>query len=158
MTPAANQRPGKADMPIETPLRDLSPEQRELWQHVVDLWAVSQGRDQARIRATLHPDYVGWDMSAPLPHDREAAVRSVSGESPQLREYELRPLSVRIYDGKVGVVHYAWSATEVPSGAAPAEVTGKWSEVYLRQEGAWTMISVSGRPDSPEGGDRAESS
>ena len=75
---------------------DFTPEQRELWQHVVDLWAVSQGRDEALIRATLHPDYVGWDMSAPLPHDRDAAVRSVSGDSPQLREYELRPLSNRV--------------------------------------------------------------
>lgn len=138
-------------------VHDFTPEQRELWQHAVDLWAVSQGKDEALIRATLHPDYVGWDMSAPLPHDRDAAVRSVSGDSPQLREYELHPLSVRIYDEKVGVVHYAWSATIVPSGAAPVAVTGKWSEVYLRQYGSWTMISVSGRPDLPKGEDRAES-
>ncbi|MCM5570813.1 nuclear transport factor 2 family protein [Burkholderiaceae bacterium FT117] len=129
------------------PVTGFTPEQRELWQHVVGLWAVSQGRNEALIRATLHPDYVGWDISAPLPHDREAAVRSVSGDSPDLREYELHPLSVRIYDGKVGVVHYAWRATVVPLGAAPVEVTGNWSEVYLRQDGAWTMVSVSGRPD-----------
>jgi len=144
-------------MPIELPMVDFSPEQRELWKHVADLWAMSKGRDEALIRATLRPDYVGWDMSAPLPHDRDAAVRSVSGNSAELRTYELHPLSVQIYDGKVGVVHYAYSATVVPAGASPVGVTGKWSEVYLRQDGAWTMISVSGGPDPSNEGDRAES-
>ena len=157
MTRDVDPRPVKESMPIRSPIVDFSAEQRELWQHVVDLWGVSQGRDEALIRATLHPDYVGWDMSAPLPHDRDAAVRSVSGDSPELREYELHPLSVRIYDGKVGVVHYAWSATVVPSGGAPVDVTGKWTEVYLRQGGTWSMISVSGRPDPSKKGDAAAS-
>lgn len=158
MTRDANPRPGKAGMSIGLPIVDLSAEQRELWRHVVDLWAVSQGRDEALIRATLHPDFVGWDMSASIPHDREAAVRSVSGDSPELCEYELHPLSVRIYDGMVGVAHYAWSATVLPDGAAPRDVTGKWTEVYLRQGGTWTMISVSGRPDPSKKGDPAASS
>jgi hypothetical protein len=131
-------------MAIELPIVDFSPEQLALWKRVIDLWALSKGRDAGQIRATLHPHYVGWDMSAPLPHDRDAAVRSVSGDSPELREYELHPLSVQVYDGKVGVVHYSYAATVVPPGRPPMNVIGKWSEVYLKHNGAWTMISVSG--------------
>lgn len=82
-------------MTTQPPIIDFSPEQRDLWKRVVDLWALSKGRDEDQIRSTLHPDYVGWDMSAPLPHDRDAAVRSVSGASPELRRYELQPLSVK---------------------------------------------------------------
>jgi hypothetical protein len=142
-------------MAIQLPIVDFSPEQRDLWKRVVHLWALSKGRDEGQIRSTLHPDYVGWDMSAPLPHDRDAAVLSVCGDSPELREYELHPLSVQIYEGKVGVVHYSYSAMVVPKGASPINVTGRWSEVYLKQSGTWTMISVSGRPDLEKEADRA---
>ena len=134
-------------MTIQLPIVDFSPEQRELWKRVLDLWALSKSRDEGQIRPALHARYVGWDMSAPLPHDRDAAVRSVSGDSRGLHEYELHPLSVQVYDGRVGVVHYSYSATIVPRSERPIRVAGKWSEVYLKQGGAWTMISVSGRPD-----------
>jgi hypothetical protein len=110
-----------------------------------------------KIRSALHPDYVGWDMTAPLPHDREAAVLAGLGDSSELREYELQPLSVQAYEGKVGIVHYSYSAMVVPSGAAPMNVTGRWSEVYLKWDGAWLMISVSGRPDVSKRNGRAES-
>ena len=144
-------------MTMPLPTGDFSDDQRLLWQHVSGLWASSKARNAAEIRAALHPDYVGWDMSAPLPHDRDAATRSVTGEAPVLRAYELRPLSVRVYEGKVGVVHYTYSATVAPAGAAPVDVTGRWTEVYLKQDGKWLMISVSGRPDARAGNDRTAS-
>ncbi len=86
-------------MTIQLPIVDFSEEQRELWERVTDLWLFSTQKDEAQIRSTLHPKYVGWDMTTQLPHDRDAAVLSVSGDSPELREYELRPLSVQIYEG-----------------------------------------------------------
>lgn len=128
-------------------MAERSPEEDALWGCVTTLWALSKDRDGARIRALLHADYVGWDMSAAFPHNREAAVHSVTGAAPALRDYALRPLSVRVYDGHVGVVHYAYTATVAPKNGAPVAVSGKWSEVYLRQGGTWTLLSVSGRPD-----------
>jgi len=86
-------------------------------------------------------------MNAALPHDREAAIRSVLDDSPTLCEYDLHPLSVQIYEGDVGVVHYSYSAKALPRNGQPLNVTGKWSEVYLKRSGSWTMVSVSGRPD-----------
>jgi hypothetical protein len=144
-------------MRVQSPTVDFTPEQRGLWKRVSDLWELSKGRDQNQIRATLHPEYVGWDMSAALPHDREAAVLSVSGDSPELHEYQIRPLSVQVYEGQVGVVHYSYSAIVLPKDAAPINVTGRWSEVYLMRDGTWTMISVSGRPDASKEGDRSGS-
>ena len=90
------------------------------------------------------------DMSAALPHDREAAVQSVLGDSPTLCEYVLNPLSVQIYEGHIGIVHYSYSATVLPNDGQALNVTGKWSEVYLKKNGTWKMISVSGRPDEPK--------
>lgn len=138
-------------MAITLPVTNFSQEQREVWQQVVNLWTLSQSRDEGKIRSTLHPDYVGWDMNSSLPHDRDFAVRSVSANAPELAKYELKPLSVQVYEHRVGVVHYSYSATVVPKGASPMEITGKWTEVYLKEGNVWTMISVSGRPDTPQG-------
>ena len=134
-------------MSLQLPIADFSPEQRELWARVDALWAWSRDGDAGRIRAALHPRYVGWDLNAPLPHDRDDAVRSVSGEAPSLRTYELHPLSVQVYDARVGVVHYTYAATVGAGGEPPATITGRWSEVYLKEDGVWNLVSVSGRPD-----------
>jgi hypothetical protein len=127
----------------------FSTEQRELWTRVEELWVMAKNRAEREICSALHPDYVGWDMSAPLPHSRDSAVRSVCEAAAELGRYELFPLSVQIYEGHVGVVHYSYSAMLTLKGEPSTRVAGKWSEVYLKQAGAWIMISVSGRPDQP---------
>jgi hypothetical protein len=140
---------------MTTPLSiaTFSPEQRELWARVEYLWSVSLHRFPDEIRSSLHPQYVGWDMSSPLPHDREFAVQSVVGDSPIVTQYELKPLGVEVYDRLVGVVHYSYTANVVPRNSTSRVVTGKWTEVYLKQRDTWIMLAVSGRPDGP--GERA---
>ena len=49
----------------------LSLEQREPWQLVNDLGALSLKRNAKEFRAAIHPRYVGRDMSGDAPHDRE---------------------------------------------------------------------------------------
>ena len=127
-------------------LNEMTQEQRELWGRVNSLWELSKGRNKDKIRSALHPLYVGWDMRTTFPHDREAAVNSVTDDSPELQSYVLQPLSVQIYNGHVGVVHYTYSATIIPKNGGALKVTGKWSEVYLKDSGTWQMISVSGKP------------
>jgi hypothetical protein len=136
-------------------IAEFSPEQTELWQRVKDLWALSLRRDAAEIRSTLHPQYVGWDMNSPLPHDREFAVQSVIGDAPIVLQYELRPLSVQAYDQKVGIVHYSYSASVVKKDGEKLNVTGRWTEIYLKRDGEWMMIGVSGRPDAQGRSDSA---
>jgi hypothetical protein len=70
-------------------------------------------------------------------------------DGPVVTGYELVPRSIEVYDHVVGVVHYAYSASIAPRNGAPGRVAGKWSEVYLKQNDRWVMISVSGKPDSP---------
>ncbi|WP_223262519.1 nuclear transport factor 2 family protein [Variovorax beijingensis] len=138
-------------MPVTLTVESMSPEQRELWGRVCQLWEQSRDRDRTVIGAAIHPQYVGWDMSAEFPHDKEAAIASVTDDTPALQNYELFAHSVQIYDHMVGVVHYSYRATVQPGGAPPVAVTGKWTEVYLRQNNDWKMIAVSGRPNpSPQ--------
>jgi len=129
-------------------IQGLSQEQRELWDRVDELWAQSRSRDRALIGSALHPQYVGWDMSTELPHDKDSAIESVTGDTPVLQRYSLFPHSVQVYEHKVGVVHYSYRATVEPRVGMPLDVTGKWTEVYLKQGDQWTMVAVSGRPDA----------
>jgi hypothetical protein len=130
-------------------IEELSPEQQALWRRVTELWDMSLARNAEEIRGTLHPRYVGWDMNRPAPHDREAAIQSVLGDSPVVESYQPRPLSIEVYDQVVGVVHYTYSATVAPKGAPSFRITGKWTEIYLKQGSVWMMIAVGGRPDAP---------
>jgi len=132
-------------------VEDLSPEQQGLWRRVNELWVMSLERNADRIRSALHPQYVGWDMNSPAPHGREAAIQSVTGDSSVVADYQLRPLSIAVYDHIAGIVHYRYSATVSPRGANDFRVTGKWTEIYLKQAGQWVMIGISGRPDSSTG-------
>lgn len=116
---------------------------------------MSLERSAEKIRSTLHPRYVGWDMNSPAPHGRDAAIQSVLGDSPVVKGYQLRPLSIEVYDHVAGIVHYTYSATVAPKGANSFRATGKWTEIYLKQAGQWVMIGVSGRPDNPLGGSGA---
>ncbi len=134
-------------MSVQFSIDSLSPEQQELWQRVNDLWTLSLNRNAEKIRATLHPQYVGWDMSSDSPHDRDMAVKSVTGDSPLVTQHHLQPLSIEVYNHTVGIVHYSYSANVVPKDSKPLAVTGKWTEIYLKQDGGWIMIGVSGRPD-----------
>ena len=65
-------------------LPSLSAEELQLWQRVQDLWDLSARNDAERVRDALHPDYVGWDMSAAGTHNREQAVASASSGSTSL--------------------------------------------------------------------------
>lgn len=122
-------------------------EQAGLWAQVVTLWDMAVRRDVESIVKALHPDYSGWVTGTDRPHDAQAAIAAVGPSSPQIRRYDLKPLHVAIFDGVAGVAHYAYEA-EVDAGEDHTQtVAGRWTEMYLRKNGAWQMVSVSGGPD-----------
>jgi hypothetical protein len=123
---------------------ELRDEQRELWSRVEELWRRAAAHDEPAIRAALHPSYSGWEFGKPKPHDKEYAVRSVVSGPISVLAYELMPLEIEICDAAVGVVHYLYRATIAPDRAV---VTGRWTEVYMKRDGAWVMVTVSGGPD-----------
>lgn len=131
-------------------LATLHAEELQLWQRVQDLWRLSEMNDAAGIRDALHPSYVGWDMSSSVTHNREQAIASASGGSAALAQYSLEPLSVRVYEGSTGVVHYRYSATVRPEQSPDLQVTGQWTEVYVKRGQQWLMVAVSGRPNPAE--------
>lgn len=125
----------------------MTDEQKELWLRVDALWKISMARETAPLHAGLHPGYTGWVTGQPQPHNREAAIASVGPSSPAVLSYRLQPLSINVFDGVVGVVHYSYVAEVKSEANVSKNVAGRWSEVYIRKNGEWLMISVSGGPD-----------
>jgi hypothetical protein len=121
----------------------LSPEQQELWDRVHELWRLLQRRDIAAIRSAIHPQYIGWEAGSLLPHDRGFALKAAEAD-PRIIDFHLYPMRVEVYDSLVGVAHYTFEANvATPSGKAE-KVEGRWTEVYLKKDDVWLMISVHG--------------
>lgn len=127
-------------------IEDFSPAQQELWRRVEELWQLAVKRDEAGVRAALHPRYTGWEASSPDPHDREFAVRSVLDEA-RIVQHHIEPKGVEVYDDKVGVVHYNYAATVSLGEDQTQEVVGRWTEIYLKQDQTWIMVGVHGGPE-----------
>lgn len=122
-------------------------EQQSLLDHVVYLWELARQQDAEQVRKLLHPYYSGWVTGLDKPHDYETAVRSIGPGTPRLLRYHLKPLQVTVFDHEVGVVHYCYEAQVEGRDGGEELVRGRWSEIYMRRDGAWIMISVSGGPD-----------
>ncbi len=125
----------------------LTEEQRELWARVESLWNMFVAQDTASVADALHPNYVGWVTGQPRPHGRDAAIASAGPSAPRVLTYRLQPLSIAVFDGTIGVVHYMYVAEVESDPNGPTTVSGRWSETYLRKNGRWIMIAVSGGPD-----------
>jgi hypothetical protein len=125
----------------------MDPEQQRLWRRVIDLWEMAARKDADAIRDALHSDYSGWNATAALPHDREEAIQSVCSPPERIVDYRLTPHEVRIYRSTVGVAHYSYAATLSSPGGEARTVNGRWTEVYLRQDDDWLLITVHGGPE-----------
>jgi hypothetical protein len=121
----------------------LSTEQQEVWNRVEELWRLLQRRDIAAIKAAIHPQYIGWEASSLLPHNRDFALK-VAETDPQIVDFHLFPMHVEVYDGLVGVALYTFEADVATPKGKTEKVSGNWTEVYLKKDGVWLMISVSG--------------
>jgi hypothetical protein len=126
----------------------MSAAQRGLWAQVELLWQLAVRRDTGAIEAALHPQYSGWERHSARPHDRAFALASVGPDSPPIVRYQLYPWGVTVYGDTVGVAHYSYRAELETAGGGTQVVTGRWTEVYLQDQGRWLMVAVHGGPDA----------
>ena len=123
----------------------LSPQQQELCDRVREIWQLLQRKDIAAIGAAIHPQYTGWVAGSPLPHGRDLPLKAAETDPP-ITAFRLYPMRVEVCEGVVGVVHYSFEAeVALPKGKQEKE-EGRWTEVYLKKDGAWLLIGMHGGP------------
>lgn len=124
--------------------KDLTANERLLWNRVKELWNCSVDRDLNAIDRAIHPRYIGWDNNSIVPHDREFALRSVTDKKTKLIEYDLSPLGISVYDFQVGIVQYRYSAKIKDMKSNIRSIKGRWTEIYLKRNKSWILIGVHG--------------
>lgn len=109
-------------------------------------------RDWDAFFAHFHPEFVGWTSLRPTPVTLDTRRKWVPFmyASVKIIEYEVQPLSVRIYGAGTAICHYlAFKAKQRGDGSMQLE-REKWSDVLLEQDGRWLIVSDSGGPvDGP---------
>lgn len=128
-------------------MKDLSIDEKMLWNRVIELWDCSVDRDLNTINKAVHPNYIGWDNNSLVPHNRNDVIQSVKDKSARLLDYKLHPLGISIYDNRVGIANYRYSANISDLQRNVRAIRGRWTEIYLRKNGSWILIGVHGDTD-----------
>lgn len=129
-------------------LQTMTATEREAWQTVETATECLARKDFEAFFAHFHPDFVGWASlrAAPVPLETRRKWVPFMYASVQIVEYEVQPLSVRIYDDRVAICHYlSFKAKKRGDGSMQLEKE-KWSDVLLKSGDRWLVISDSGGP------------
>jgi ketosteroid isomerase-like protein len=120
-----------------------SPTQKEVWATVEELWKASSAGDLESWFAMVSNDFRGWSNADPAPTGKEVARQRASLRVWKRIFYHVHPLAIDIH-GDVAIVFYSFSTeSEYPDGSrTPA--TGKWTDIFRKQDGRWLLIADSG--------------
>jgi ketosteroid isomerase-like protein len=132
---------------MATHVHEMTAAQREAWSAVEAYTECLSRRDWEGFFSHFHDDFVGWTLRRPTPVTKETRQKWVPFvyRATEILEYEIQPLSVRIY-GNVAVCHYlTFKAKKEGDGEVSLEKE-KWSDVLIKQDGRWLLVSDSGGP------------
>jgi uncharacterized protein (TIGR02246 family) len=106
-----------------------------------DDWARAvEAHDTTFLAGVLAPDFHGTQDSART-FGRADVLRDVADTAIQLRDLRDEDRQVRIYgNGTVGVVT-ANSLWRVEKGPQPGQYNGRYTEVWVKQNGRWQVIA-----------------
>ena len=131
-------------------IENMAEAEKLLWDRVSQLWKCSEICDMNTIEQAIHPEYIGWDNTSLLPHDRSYAINSIIDKSVRLLEYSLFPLGISVYDEQVGIVNYRYKADISDVRNNIRNLKGRWTEIYLNKNNDWILIGVHGGPESAD--------
>jgi ketosteroid isomerase-like protein len=115
----------------------------DVWSQEVAYWDYLKAADLDHLLSLWHEDGVGWpEQPSPL---NIAAARPLFAEvlaSLQLESctFELRPISVRVYNNSVCITHYEAHKRLVTKDGAEIASHTKCTHTWLRTENGWKMI------------------
>ena len=121
-------------------------EQMEVWNVVLKSNEQLTKGDLDGYFANFHDDYEGWNNLEPLPVNKTLSKQMMPSaemmESFKLNYSMINPARIVVSDD-AAVVHYVfqWSATNTTDdGTFPISRSGKNTEFYVKEGGAWLLI------------------
>jgi len=131
-----------------TPLtygQNWSEEQTEVWRVVENVWKTVQEGDADKMTAYFHEDYSGWEWGDQYPRTKQTASEYFHYYFPKTHiiTFSLEPMAI-IEEDNMAVVHYYYTTLSEGADGAASEEKGRWTDIYVKENGKWLMIADSG--------------
>ena len=124
-----------------------SPEQQEIWRLEDQQWRMAAAKDYTWIETMVHPNLSFWTTGEPMPRNKASLSRwSRSDSASTTTQWEVFPISVTI-TGNVAVAQYRYQVASVNYKKEPETVTGRYTDVFIKDGTRWLFIAWAGGED-----------
>ncbi len=123
-------------------------EQQELWKFEEQQWQMAKDKDLSWIDKMVHPNLSYWGSDQPAPQNKGSLARwnRYGNSNETVLEQELFPISATI-TGNIAVVHYRYSIARENYKKERETVTGRYTDILVKEGGRWLFISWVGGDD-----------
>ena len=125
--------------------QNWSQEQTEVWKVVESVWQTVQEADAEKMATYFHEDYKGWEWGDQYPRTKKTASEYFHYFFPRshLITFSLEPLAI-IVKNDMSVIHYYYTTLSEDGNGKASEEKGRWTDIYVKENGKWLMIADSG--------------
>ena len=131
-------------MTSPTHREELTPETSEPWAAVRRGWDALRAEDVDGFMRTLHPEFLGWNMSRDAPLDFGAEREGTEAFLAEYDwvSYEIDLAAIRIVEDDA-VVHYRYrEVVKRTSDGSVHEENGRATQVLKRHRGEWKTFTI----------------
>lgn len=125
-----------------------SAEQQEVWKFEEQQWKMAKDKDLSWIDTMVHANLSYWDTDQPMPQDKASLSRwnRYSSTNTTVLEQEIFPVSLKI-TGNLAVAQYRYMVARENYKKERETVTGRYTDVLIKDNGRWMFIAWSGGDD-----------
>jgi ketosteroid isomerase-like protein len=125
-----------------------SPQQQEIWSLEEKQWKMGAAKDLTWIDTMVHPNISFWAVDFPAPQNKASLSRwaKYGSAAGTVLEQEIFPISVTI-TGNVAVAQYRYRVASEDYKKERETVTGRYTDVFVKEGGRWLFISWAGGDD-----------
>jgi hypothetical protein len=123
-------------------------DQQDVWRLEEQQWEMAKNKDLGWIDKMVHPNLNYWGVDQPGPQNKASLVRwnRYNNSNETVLEQELFPISVTITNN-VAVAQYRYSVARENSKKERTLVTGRYTDILLKDGGRWLFLAWAGGDD-----------
>jgi hypothetical protein len=131
------------------PAQTWSAEQQEVWKLEELQWKLAASKDSSWIEKMVHPNLSYWDKNWPGPQSKASLLLwdRYNNSSTTVLQQELFPIAI-VITGNLAVVQYRYAVARENYKKEQEMVTGRYTDVLLKEGGRWLFITWAGGDDA----------
>jgi hypothetical protein len=137
-----------AFLPTVAAAQTWTTEQQDIWTLEQQQWQMAKDKDLTWIDKMVHPNLTFWDVDEPGPQNKASLTRwsRYSSSATTVLEQELFPIAVTI-TGNLAIAQYRYTVIRENYKKEREHVTGRYTDVLLKDGNRWLFIAWSGGDD-----------